>query len=279
MRGRCVAVAGIPAWRKRCQGAAARRVSSTLRRWPARGSPLRAPTGRPRKAFFCMAPALPELGVLVRCNREILSRASRPAGMAACAASSTRSPSVCPACGSPSGASSLSPSSPSCAGSGSEPGGGLEGGSVWFSWLSGGSGGGSCASVESGGEAGGKRVARGASTSRAATAVCSSSTESQPARAAAARATLAANTLARKESMPSASAAAHRALASSGGKCTCASRARAASTSWAVHWGPSSSSTLSPISRRKARRSARLAGMCSSSLAPSSSATKASREA
>ncbi|MFN5508037.1 MAG: hypothetical protein ACK49B_05055 [Burkholderiales bacterium] len=41
-------------------------VSSTLMRCPARGSPLRAPTGRPRSAFFCRAPALPEVGVLAR---------------------------------------------------------------------------------------------------------------------------------------------------------------------------------------------------------------------
>ena len=79
--------------------------------------------------------------------------------------------------------------------------------------------------------AGGRRVARGASTNRAATPVCSSSTVLLPANAAAARATRTANTLALRESIPSANAAAHRACTASSSMVTCDKRSRAFSTS------------------------------------------------
>ena len=76
--------------------------------------------------------------------------------------------------------------------------------------------------------------------------------------------------------MPSANAAAQRALTASSSIVTCGKPCRAFSTSSAVQSGPSSSSSWAPISKRKASRSASAAGICSSSLAPSSRATKPS---
>ena len=74
--------------------------------------------------------------------------------------------------------------------------------------------------------------------------------------------------------MPNANAAAQRACTASSSIFTCDKRCRALSTSSAVHSGPSSFSSCAFMSKRNARRSASPAGICSSSLEPSSRATK-----
>ena len=74
--------------------------------------------------------------------------------------------------------------------------------------------------------------------------------------------------------MPKAKAAAQSACTASSSMVTRGRRWRALNTSCAVHSGPSSPSSCASMSKRKANRSAKPAGICSSSLAPSSRATK-----
>ena len=140
---------GALAARSRCQGAAARSVSIRLRRAPPRGVPAREPTGRPLRGEPDSAPTRPAL----RAASPLSSAASRPAGSAAWVAWISRSSSAC-------AASSL-PGAPSAPSSGAGGGGG------------GGVSGAACSWGVSGG---GATVARGASTSRAASRASSSLT-------------------------------------------------------------------------------------------------------
>ena len=208
---------------------------------PPRGMPGRAPKGLPRVAAlrFCPVPLLDDRRGALPWAR----LSSSPAGIAAFAAStriSDRSGSGC--------CRSLS-SGLSCGLSG--------GGGVWSS------GGASCS-------CGGRRVARGASTSRTAPARSEPVAASRLSSAASPRAASPATLSARNESTPKASAVAASARsAASSSAATCAS-------------DPAAGASSTPCQRRdadrsqiKARRSVRLAGGVSSGSTASSSSTSA----
>ena len=247
--------------RSPCQGAAARSVSTTCRRTPAPRSPRRAPSGRPRALLFCWAPEPAELPPGARCVWPNCSAASSPGGIAACAACSTKSSSSCGV---------------GCWVSASASGGGGSPAACGSSGGASGSDGGSSAGSSCG--MSGTRVARGASTRAAARLLSSLFTWLRPSSAAAARAARRASMGARSESTPSASAAPHSDWMISPEALTCGSCWRAAATAAAsMPAGSSGASPPSGSTRWKASRSSRRAGSCSSSLLPSSSATRPSR--
>ena len=193
--------------RNLCQGAAARRVSITFRRTPPRGLPGRTPAGRPRSVDELIAPTRPL--VRERGADPAFNKASRPAGIAACVASSTTS-------------GSCSMGSWGCSG--------VPSGGVSLSWGGGsGGGGGGSASADSG--AAGSWVARGASTRRPAIAASSRAMRVRPASAADASAARSASSTARNEWTPSAADVAHSASTTPSSDATPARRARAAATS------------------------------------------------